>query len=176
LTILGHAVPIAQAITGDDARALAVVVGGFVSIANGVGRLSYGFILDKAGTRATIRLITFGLLTAGGVLLLAEYTESIVILAIGYIIGGFSYGGITPTNSAYVSIVFGSKHYSVNLSVVSMILPVAAFAGPSVAGVLQSSSGSYVSTMYMFIIYCAVGIPLGWLIKLHSKPRRKQIQ
>lgn len=167
LTIIGHAIPIAQSVT--DARTLAVTVGGGVSIANGFGRLSFGFFLDNAGTRATIRLITVGILAAGLVLLIAVRIENIVILTVGYIICGLSFGGITPTNAAYTSLVFGSKHYSVNLSIVNTLAIASAFAGPSVAGILQSSSGSYISTMYMYIIYCTMGIPAALFIKLHCK-------
>ena len=81
---------------------------------------------------------------------------------------GLSYGGVTPTNSAFVSAFYGSKNYSVNLSLVNMNLLIASF-GSTIAGSLYDSSGSYFSTLIAMIAAVVVGTVITFMIRENKK-------
>lgn len=134
---------------GIDPGTIATVVG-LISIFNGIGRVIFGGMFDKMGRGKTMAVITLAFLVSVGVLVLALMIKSFFLIVAGFICTGFSYGGINPTNSAFISAYFGRRHYPVNFSIINMNLLISSF-GSTVAGILYDKSGSFLSTFLMMI-------------------------
>lgn len=139
-----------------DPGAIATVVG-LISIFNGAGRVIIGGVFDKAGRSITMQTANLVFIVAGVTLAAAIMTESFPILVAGFIIGGLAYGGVTPTNSAFVSSYFGIKNYPLNFSVINTNLIIASF-GSTIAGSLYDSSKTYISMVVMILVLSVLGI------------------
>lgn len=168
LALIGCAAPLSSSFIADPV--LATTCAGLVSIANGGGRLAFGFVLDRVGLLKSIRSISFGFLAGSILLLLAMLSHSIAILLLSFCMVGFFYGAVTPTNSAFILRTFGSTHYSLNFSIVCTNLLFAAFLGPSVSGVLQNS-GQYVTTTVYLIVLGLLSLPV--LFAMYSKKEKR---
>ncbi len=140
---------------GFSAGVIATVVG-LVSIFNGVGRVIFGALYDRAGYRVTMLTDMAIFFVAALILVFALRSGSFALIVIGFVVGGLGYGGVTPTNSALISDFFGRKNYSLNFSLVNTNLLIASFAS-TIAGRLYDSSGSYMTTIIMMIICVAIG-------------------
>lgn len=134
---------------------IATVVG-LISILNGVGRVIFGGLFDKKGYRLTMILDMIVFVIAGLVLILALTTGQFLFIILGFVIGGFAYGGVTPTNSAIISDFFGRTYYPMNFSLINTNLLIASF-GSTIAGRLYDASQSYFSTILMMLGATAVG-------------------
>ena len=118
---------------------------GLISIANGVSRIIFGGLYDKIGRSAVMQIVN------------ALLKSSFVLLVLGFVIGGAAYGGVTPTNSAFVSSYYGIKNYPLNFSIINCNLLIASF-GSNIAAKLYDASGSFRSIFIMIIICAVVGI------------------
>jgi len=159
LVITSQAAGMARGIGPEiDPGTIATVVG-LISIANAVSRVLMGAAYDKVGRSAVMLLVCAGFIVTGVVLILALTQQNFAILVLGFILGGMSYGGVTPTNSAFISSYYGMKNYPLNFSMVNLNLLIASF-GSTVAGALYDKSGSYMSSYVMLIGLAVVGILL----------------
>ena len=139
-----------------SAGTIATVVG-LISIFNGVGRVILGAGFDKIGRRALMQINNGIFIVAILIIMLALKTKSFPLIVVGFIVGGFAYGGITPTNSAYVSSYFGLQNYSKNFSIINTNIIIASF-GSVIAGALYDASQSYISTCVMMVVLVALGV------------------
>lgn len=146
-----------------DPGTIATVVG-LISVFNGIGRLIFGGLFDKLGRAKTMTVITVAFILSVGVVLLALTQKSFGLIVAGFICTGFSYGGINPTNSAFISSFFGRKNYPVNFSIINMNLLISSFGG-TIAGALYDASGSFVSTFVMMIGAAVVALLCNFFIK-----------
>jgi len=147
--------------------AVATIVG-LISIFNGIGRILLGGLYDRAGRNATMQLVNIGFILTAGVLVIALKTQSLALIVAGFILGGLSYGGVTPTNSAFTSSYFGMKNYPVTFSFINTNLIIASF-GSTIAGALYDGSQSYLSTFIMMIALAALGILISQAIAWRDK-------
>ena len=134
---------------------IATVVG-LVSIFNGIGRVIFGTLFDKKGYWMTMIVDMIVFVAAGLILILALNTGNFVFIVVGFVVGGFAYGGVTPTNSAIISDFFGRTNYPMNFSLINTNLIIASFAS-TIAGKLYDASQSYMSTIFMMIGVTVVG-------------------
>ena len=134
---------------------IATVVG-LISILNGIGRVIFGGLFDKKGYKPTMILDMIIFIIAGLILILALSTGQFTFIIIGFCVGGFAYGGVTPTNSAIISDFFGRTYYPMNFSLINTNLLIASFAS-TIAGKLYDSSQSYFSTVIMMIGATIIG-------------------
>ncbi len=148
---------------GVDPSTIATVVG-LISICNGIGRVIFGGLFDKIGRGKTMSLISICFVVSVGVLVLALTQKNFMLIVVGFICTGFSYGGVTPTNSAFISAFYGKKNYPVNFSIINMNLLIASF-GSTIAGALYDASGSFVSTFLMMIVAGVLAFVLNLLIR-----------
>lgn len=146
-----------------SAGTISTVVG-LISIFNGIGRVIFGGMFDRIGRLKTMLLNNVLFVISIVCLMLAITTSQFILIIIGFITMGMSYGGVTPTNAAFVNDFYGDKYYSVNLSLITMNLFIASF-GSTIAGILYDSTGSYFSTLIAMIIAVAIGFVLTFMIK-----------
>jgi len=168
LVLVSQASGIAREIgAGISAGTIATVVG-LISIFNGVGRVIFGGMFDRAGRSRTMQVINGLFLVTAAILVAALKLGSFPVLVAGFIIGGLAYGGVTPGNAAFVSSYYGMKHYSLNLSVVVTNLLFASF-GSTIAGALYDATQSYFSVYLMIAGLAAVGILVSLGINICDK-------
>lgn len=138
-----------------DASTAATIVG-LISIFNGVGRVIFGGLFDRLGQRPTMLVVDAAFFLSMIIVVAAIMLSSMPVLVIGFICCGLSYGGITPTNSAFANAFYGSAHYPVNYPIINLNLIVASFGG-TLSGMLYDMSGSYLSTFLALLVAIAMG-------------------
>lgn len=138
-----------------DGGTTATIVG-LISIFNGIGRVLFGGLFDKLGQRKTMLMVDGAFLISVLVVIAALMTKSLPILVASFVCCGLSYGGITPTNSAFINSFYGAKNYPVNFSIINLNLIVASFGGTA-AGVLFDMTGSYLTTFLALVVAIVVG-------------------
>ena len=145
-----------EASASQTAGAVATIVG-LISICNALGRVLFGGMYDKYGRSLSMQLVNILFIITSGVLILALTAKSVVVVIIGFILGGLAYSGVTPTNSAFCRAYFGPVNYPVNFSLINSNLIFASF-GSTVSGALFDASGSYNVTFFLIIGLAVVGI------------------
>lgn len=130
---------------------------GLISIFNAMGRVLAGTSFDRFGRRLTMRTVNSTFLVAGIALVVAIKTQSLVLMLIGFVLGGLAYGGVTPTNSAFVSSYFGITHFPLNFSIVNSNIIIASF-GSTVSGALYDATGSYMAVGIFFTLLTVAAI------------------
>jgi len=148
---------------GDLTQAAAAA--GLVSVANGAGRVLFGQLFDAKGYRVTM-LTDCGLyLLAAAVLILSDRTGSASVLIAAFLLIGLAYGGVTPTNSAFIARFFGRKHYALNFSLINLNLMIASYLGP------MCGNGSYLQTFFAVAAFGGAGLVITLLI---HRPETKE--
>ncbi len=156
IALLAHASGIAMQVgPGRSASTIAIVVG-LVSILCAVGSVISGGIYDRKGHRFTIFMVTGFCIASSVILILALVFSSFLLVIIGFMAGGFVYGGITPTASALVSDFYGRSHFSLNFSIILLTGLITSFAS-TISGRLYDLSHSYMSTALMMLIVAVAG-------------------
>ena len=173
LAIVSQASGIAREIGTEIPAGTIVTVVGMISIFNGIGRVIFGALFDRLGRRVIMQMVNICYIVTGIVLAIALGKGSFALLVVGFVLGGLSYGGVTPTNSAFISSYFGMKHYPLNFSVVNTNLIIASF-GSTVAGSLYDATRSYMSTYVMVCALAVSGILISWGISLCDKKQLKK--
>lgn len=156
LALVSQASGIAVQVGTDLSDGTIATVVGLISILNGIGRVVFGALFDKKGYRLTMILDMGVFVVAGLIIVLALVSGNFLFIILGFVVGGFAYGGVTPTNSAIISDFFGRTNYPMNFSLINTNLIVASFAS-TIAGKLYDASGSYMSTIFMMIGVTVVG-------------------
>ena len=164
LAIVSQASGVAREVSPKATGGTISTVVGLISIFNGVGRVLFGSLFDRVGRLKTMLLNNIIFLIAIIVLMTALKSGLFILIIVGFILIGLAYGGITPTNSAFVNEFYGSKNYAVNLSLINMNLLIASF-GSTIAGSLYDASGSYFTTLIAMVIAIAGGFIFSLLIK-----------
>lgn len=164
LALISQAGAVASEVNPAASAGTISTVVGLISIFNGVGRVIFGGMFDKVGRAKTMVMVDGVFIAAVVLIILSMTTGSFVILIGGFIVAGLAYGGITPTNSAFVGAFYGKKNYAINFSMINMNLLVASF-GSTMAGMLYDMSGSYFTTLIVMAGAIVVGSVIGLLIR-----------
>lgn len=159
----------AEAIPTLSAGTIATAVG-LISLFNGIGRVIFGALFDRAGYRVTMILDMAVFLCSLLLIGAAIMTGSFGVLLGGFIACGLAYGGVTPMASAVVSDFFGRKNYSRNFSIITTTLMVSSVSS-TIAGHLYDGSGSYGSTICMAVAMLLAGIAMSCFIRRPGKSR-----
>ena len=159
-----------EASTDQTAASVATIVG-LISICNAVGRVLFGGMYDKFGRSLSMQLVNGLFILTSVVLLLAMSSRSVVVVIIGFVIGGLAYSGVTPTNSAFCRAYFGPTSYPVNFPLINSNLIFASF-GSTISGALFDASGSYNSTFFLIIGLAAAGIVCSLAISVLDKKQK----
>jgi len=174
LAVVFLGTPIATAAVpslNDNASLLAIIVG-LISIFNGIGRIIFGGMFDKIGYKATLVIVCGMFIISIGIIILAMVTGSQLVLIIAYIVTGLSYGGVTPSQSAFVNKFYGSRNYGQNLPIMTMNLLIASFGTKLVQAVQGSlmaggmtNSGAYIVVLAGVAVVCVIAGIIALMIK-----------
>lgn len=142
------------------AASLATVMVGFVSAGDGVSRPLSGVFFDRFGYRASIISVA-SVFTASALTLYAAYASaSLLLVGVGFVLLGIGFGSLSTVYAALTYRFFGKKNYGSNLSVAYLDFVPASLIGPSVLGVIQTSTGSFQSGFLILIVLGALAIVL----------------
>lgn len=164
LILISHAAGVAlEAVPGMAAGTMSTTVG-LISIFNGMGRVFFGGMHDRSTWSRTIRRINLLYLTATLITMTGLFSQSFPILTAGFILTGFAYGGITPTNSTVIAGFFGPRHFSMNFPILNLNVLVSSLFSP-IAGMLRDRSGSYQSSFYLMLALILVAAGSSLLVR-----------
>jgi OFA family oxalate/formate antiporter-like MFS transporter len=158
ITLLASVGSAALALAADILKELNVespaVMIGVISIFNGIGRLTSGAMFDKLGLRKTQYFISAAAILAPAVVVVSILTSSLAIGLLGLALCYFSYGFSPTMSSVFVSNFYGMRNFSLNFSIMNLILIPAPFAA-TLGGTLYKSTGSFV-TPFLILLGCSV--------------------
>lgn len=138
----------------------AAIVGMIVSVFNGLSRTFIGAFCDKFGSSASMLVTNAAAILAGVFLLIASFTGSTVLMVLGLVTTGITYGCAMSMNAVVVREEFGNINYPSNFSVVTLSGIPASIIGPYISGVLQDASGGYTTTFIAMIIISALALAM----------------
>lgn len=162
LCIVGNSATFADTICNN--LETAATVAGIISVCNGIGRVIFGTLFDAKGYRVTMLSAVVLFVISTVILLAASFTGSLAVLIVSYVLVGFAYGGVTPTNSAFIAKFYGKQNYAMNFSIINLNLLVASYL-PQVASKLQDMTGSYNGTFYYMLGLSAAAFVMTLLIR-----------
>jgi OFA family oxalate/formate antiporter-like MFS transporter len=154
LATIGHVVPLAieNGFRNDQA---AYALGAF-SILNGIGRVGFGYLSDKLGTKRTMLADSLLMIVAMVLLACGLAQEHYSGLLLSVMVAGLAYGGAMPQVSAAIAAIFGMKNFGANFGLVSTGIVVAAFLGPYLSGLSRTITGSYsLGFAFLAVLACA---------------------
>lgn len=150
MAMMGQASGIAKEVGTEVSAGTIATVVGLISIFNGIGRMFFGNMFDKKGRKFTMMTVGIAYALASSILIAALTTKMFVLIVVGFICCGFSYGGLNPSISAYVNAAYGAKNYAMNFSVMNLNLLIASMGG-TIGGMLYDASGSYMTTLFYMV-------------------------
>lgn len=156
LALIGHSASIANEIN-IPASLLALAVG-IASAASGVGKFLFGLLYDLKGRAVTMNAASLVGLIGAVILYLCLETNSVPLLFIGYFFCGASFGGAPACNATFTRKQFGDKYFSMNFSINTLALLVAAFIGTYLIGIVRASSTSYHSSVIILTVFMAMAV------------------
>ncbi len=164
LALIAQASGIVTETSKDLAAGTIATIVGLISVFNGIGRVIFGGLYDKLGQKKTM-LLNCGLYLVSVLINIAGLnTQSLLLVVIGFISFGLAYGGVTPTNSAYIMDFYGVKNYPVNFSIINLNLLIASFGG-KLAGAIYDMQGTYLSIFVIMIVAIVMATVCTLLIK-----------
>ena len=135
---------------------VAVATVGMLSVFNGVGRLVSGWLFDNIGKRKTQYVIATVGIMGPAVVVLALITDSLILSIIGVCLCGFAFGLGPTMSSVFVADFYGLKNFSLNFSIVNLLLIPAPFAA-TLAGFFKDSTDSFIIAFTILLALSIVG-------------------
>ena len=156
LMIIGHIVP--YALECGLTAAQAGLGMGVYAIANGVGRLFFGYVHDLFGRAWGMGLDA--VFMGCGLVLLAVLPSRFGMA--GFLIAAvpvaLAFGGTIPQLAALIMAFFGPRHFGVNYGFSTSPLMVASVCGPFIGGLIRAWSGDYLVALYVAAAITLLGV------------------
>ena len=143
---------------------VAVTMVGVLAIFNGLGRLSSGALFDRLGVHKTLYITGVIAVAAPLVIVLALVTGSTAIGIAGLCLSGMSYGFAPTTSAAFANVYFGMKNFSINFSLLNLILIPSSFAA-TIAGQIKTSTGAFTTTFIILAVASVIGQVAGLSVR-----------
>jgi OFA family oxalate/formate antiporter-like MFS transporter len=163
LSVMGNAKQIALEVGA--AMPLATFMVGFISLFDGVGRLSSGLFFDRFGHRPSLLVISLVYLTASALLFVATGQGMLPAVFAGYLLIGLGFGSISTVLAAVTNRFYGQRNYASNLAVAYMDFVPASIIGPPLLGLIQTASGSYQHGFILMTAFSVLGLFAAALIR-----------
>lgn len=168
--MIGHLASIATKQAGIAQAAYLVAL---LSFSNASGRVGGGILSDKIGRLNTMMLVfTTQLLN----MVFFNFYNTEVLIIIGTIVAGFSYGSLMSTFPSLTADKWGLKFYGGNYGVMYMAWGVSGIVGPLIAGWAIDTTGTYSLAYSISAILLGVAIALAIGLRFTKvKPPRESI-
>lgn len=165
LMVISQAKPIAMMLdkslfaNPDRQNAFAASMVMALALANGGGRIAWGFISDKIGRMASLAAMFLVTLATMAALAAAPgLAKSPASLAVALCLIGFCFGGYLGTFPALCAEAFGIRNAAVNYAVLFFSFSVGAVSGPYAAGYVKNATGGYGGAFTMAAVVAALGL------------------
>ena len=132
----------------------AVLIFTIISVFNALGRLISGVLFDRIGARKTQAFIAVVALAAPLVVVLSIITGSVILGTVGLALCILSYGFCPTIASVFASGFYGTKSFSLNFSILNLVLIPAPFAATIAASIREATSGFLVP--FLILAGCAL--------------------
>ena len=164
--ILVHLVP--RAIDAGVASPTAVTLLPVLGVLSIVGKVAGGALGDYLGRRQVF--IAAMLLQALTLLFLATATSlwMFYLFAVAF---GLGYGGIAPQPASMAARIFGSRYMGATIGALAVGGAFGGFVGPTMAGYIFDTTGSYVIAFNLSAGIAIVGVVLGLLVRERPQQR-----
>jgi len=137
---------------------------GVLSLFNGFGRLVSGALYDNLGVNRTKLIASAVAIVAPASVVLAVTTGSLAIGCVGLALCYFTFGFAPTTGSVFASSFYGMKNFSLNFSVLNLVLVPAPFAA-ALGGAIYASTQNFV-VPFMILVGCScLGLILNLFIR-----------
>ena len=142
---------------------LAASVFGIMGLMSSIGRISFGFAVDRLGGPLAATL-SYGCTAAGALALLALEGDPRVEWLVAYaLVFGLGFGARGPIITAMASDLFGGRRFGLIYGVLNLGNGLAGAIGPWFGGVVHDVSGSYRLAFMASIVFSACGSACFWL-------------
>lgn len=156
--VAGHIVP--YAVEQGVNPQTAVYVMGIYALGNGVGRLAFGFVLDRFHSH--VAMPAAALLMAAGLALLPILPRVGGGMGLGAAVLAVSlaFGGVIPQLNALTMRMFGPCHLGQNIGFTATGLMAGGLLGPYLGGLLRVGTGSYLPAMGIGVAAALIALGL----------------
>lgn len=161
-SVISFAKDLAQSVNATSQ--LATMLVGVLAVCNGLGRILTGALFDAFGRRMVMISSNILTIVAAGVTLLAVYLTSLPLLIVGLCLCGFSYGSCPTMTSALPAAFYGQKAFSVNYSIMSSNLMLAALIA-NFSNKMLVATGGYVAPFIMLLVVAVAALGLNFTIR-----------
>ncbi len=158
LTVIGNTVPMATALSLRSETA--ALLPGIITMCGCAGRLGFGRLFDCMGQRRAAAANSGILVIAAGALLGAFHFDTAVLLIGGMVLLGISYSGMSSLCAASVRELFGTRHYSENILIMSLQVIVSSALGPLLCGITYTRWKSYELVCGGLLLLSLIGLLL----------------
>ncbi len=155
---------------GGAAPGVATVAVGLVSVMNGLGRIVFGGIHDRCGFRVSLALDALLYIVCGALAAFAVGSGASWLLIGAMMLIGACYGAVPTISASLAQEFFGPAHYGQNLSIVNLNILLASFAS-TLAGSMQTASGSYAGAIWLFTGLEAAALALVFVLAKTKEPK-----
>ncbi len=154
------------------------IVGMVVSVFNGAGRVIVGSIYDKTNGKVAMIVDVIFMFCGGIALLAGAKTGSMILILVGLLAMGLSYGANPTICSTFIQKYYGPKYFAVNFGVGMFNLVPAAIIGPTISSSLvEKSGGAYDSSFMAILVFAALGLGLWFAVcKMIDKENGKRTE
>jgi OFA family oxalate/formate antiporter-like MFS transporter len=164
LMVIGHVVPFAaeQGVSLTDAATAM----GVYAIANGVGRLFFGWFNDRFGLKAAMVMDSafMGLGLAGMIYLFAALGFGGLIISVCLV--GMGYAGTVPLAALLANSYFGPKFFPKNYGIYTMPgAIIGGLLGPMIGGYIKTQTGSYTIAILSAAAVTVIGLVVAFILK-----------
>ena len=166
LIIIGH---VATIVSVQGGLETGFIFAALLAVGNAAGRIITGVVSDKIGRTAT--LVSVFVLQAINMFAFASYTSS-MMLTIGAIVTGATYGALLALFPATTWDWYGLKHAGTNYGLIFTAWGVGGLVGPIIAGQIIDTTGSYHGAYIMSAVLLLIAALLGVFTK---RPQPKQV-
>ena len=149
---------------------LAASVFGVMGLMSSIGRISFGFAVDRLGG-ALAATLSYGCTAAGALALLALEGDPRVGWLVAYaLVFGLGFGARGPIITAMASQIFPGRRFGVIYGILSVGNGLGGALGPWFGGALHDLTGSYRVAFLITVLFCAMGAVCFWLARPPRRP------
>ena len=135
------------------------------AIAALVGKLAMGFVADRRGPKFAL-ILTLCASVAGFVILAITPPFAVAIVAVAVM--GIAGGGVLPTWTALMVVLFGLRSYGLAMGLLSVVLALCVMPGFPIAGAIYDSTGSLAPAMTLFAVLTSLAVMMSLLLRVPS--------
>lgn len=138
----------------------AALLSTFISLANSLSRICYGYFYDKKGRKFTMQLATTLFFLSAIILLSALSIKSVILLGLSFLLIGLTFGAIPTISTIYILKQYGAKYYPGNFAIQYLYSLVSSIFGTMLFSLLFSKTSNYFQSYSFIGLYAVIAMIL----------------